>query len=178
MKLDSGFYLLWGWSQIEANLTGPEAIQRETVADMNAWFLCLIHSDRIPGRAIGRVMVNSSHHNVSLGPVAHNKIQIRWEFSFSVTQFSSWWPLFPSRSSVLIYIYIYIFIYIYVHFLYEFCYRTYIYIQQEWHSVLVKLHTITFYRTVLLGSAHFLGWMPLVVFFGLPIVSCSVMIIV
>ena len=85
---------------------------------------------------------------------------------------SSWWPLFPSRSSVLIYIYIY------VHFLYEFCYRTYIYMQQECHSVLVKLHPITFYRTVFLGSAQFLGWMPLFVFFGLPIVSCSLMIIV
>ena len=32
---------------------------------------------------------------------------------------SSWWPWFPSRSSVLIYIYIYI--YIYMHSLYEFC---------------------------------------------------------
>ena len=47
--------------------------------------------------------------------------------------------------------------YIYMHFLYEFCYRTYIYIQQECHSVLVKLHPITFYRTVFLGSAQFLG---------------------
>ena len=35
---------------------------------------------------------------------------------------SSWWPWFPSRSSVLIYIYMY------MHSLYEFCYRTYIYI--------------------------------------------------
>ena len=67
---------------------------------------------------------------------------------------SSWWPLFPSRSSVLIYIYIY------MHFLYKFCYRSYIYMQQECHSVLVKLHPITFYRTVFLGSAQFLGWMP------------------
>ena len=84
---------------------------------------------------------------------------------------SSWWPLFPSRSSVLIYIYI--FIYICVHSLYEFCYRTYIYIQQECHSVLVKLHPITFYRAVFLVSARFLGWMPLFVFFDLPIVSWS-----
>ena len=62
------------------------------------------------------------------------------------------WPLFPSRSSVFIYIYIY------MHFLYEFCYRTYIYIQQqECHSVLAKLHPITFYWTVFLGSARFLG---------------------
>ena len=57
--------------------------------------------------------------------------------------------------------------------LYEFCYRTYIYIQRECHSVLAKLHPITFYRIVFLGSARFLGWMPLFVFFGLPIVSCS-----
>ena len=83
---------------------------------------------------------------------------------------SSWWPLFPSGSSVLIYIY--------MHFLYDFCYRTYIYTQQECHSVLVKLLPITFYKTVFLGSAQFLGWMPLFVFFGLPTVSCSLMIIV
>ena len=41
----------------------------------------------------------------------------------------------------------------------------------------MKLHPITFYRTVFLGSAQFLGWMPPFVFFGLPIVSCSLMII-
>ena len=44
-------------------------------------------------------------------------------------------------------------------------------VQLECRSVLVKLHPITFYRTVYLGSARFLGWMPL--FFCLPIVSCS-----
>ena len=71
-----------------------------------------------------------------------------------------------------------IYIYIYIAFLYGFCYRMYIYMQQECHSVLVKLHPITFYRTVFLGSTQFLGWMPLFVFFGLPIVSCSLMIIV
>ena len=81
---------------------------------------------------------------------------------------SSWWPLFPSRSSALIYIYIYI---------YAFCYRTYIYMQQECHSVL-KLHPITFYRTAFLWSAQFLGWKTLFVFFGLPNVSCSMMITV
>ena len=48
-----------------------------------------------------------------------------------------------------------------------------IYIQRECHSVLAKLHPITFYRIVFLGSARFLGWLPLFVFFGLPIVSCS-----
>ena len=50
-----------------------------------------------------------------------------------------------------------------VHSLYEFCYRTYI--QRECHSVLAKLHPIMFYRIVFLGSARFLGWMPLFVFF-------------
>ena len=55
---------------------------------------------------------------------------------------SSWWPWFPSRSSVLIYMYTFM----YVHSLYEFCYRSYI--QRECHSVLVKLHPITFYRGV------------------------------
>ena len=57
---------------------------------------------------------------------------------------SSWWPWFPSRSSVLIYMYIYI--YVYVHSLYEFCYGSYI--QRECHSVLAKLHPITFYRII------------------------------
>ena len=66
---------------------------------------------------------------------------------------------------------IYTYIYIYVHPLYEFCYRTYI--QRECQSVLAKLHPFTFYRIVFQGSARFLGWMPLFVFFGLPIVSCS-----
>ena len=47
-----------------------------------------------------------------------------------------------TRSSVLIYM----FIYMYVHSLYEFCYRSYI--QWECHSVLAKLHPITFYRGV------------------------------
>ena len=55
---------------------------------------------------------------------------------------SSWWPWFPSRSSVLIYMYIYE----YVHSLYEFCYRSYI--QWECHSVLAKLQPITFNRGV------------------------------
>ena len=68
-------------------------------------------------------------------------------------------------------IYIYIYIYMYVHSFYEFCYRSYI--QRECQSVLAKLHPITFYRIVFLGSARFLVWMPLFVFFGLPIVSCS-----
>ena len=41
---------------------------------------------------------------------------------------------------------IYVYIYMYVHSLYEFCYRSYI--QRECHSVLAKLHPITFYRGV------------------------------
>ena len=60
-----------------------------------------------------------------------------------------------------------------MHSVYEFCMRTHIYIQQECRSVLVELHPITFCRTVFLESAWFLGWMPLFLFFGLPIVSCS-----
>ena len=65
---------------------------------------------------------------------------------------SSWWPLFPSRGSVLILICI---------------------LYMSTVSALVKLHPITFYRTVILGSARFLGWKPLFVSFDLPIVPCS-----
>ena len=70
---------------------------------------------------------------------------------------SSWWPLFPSRSSVLIYIYIY------VHSLYEFCYRTYIYtynrsVIQYWWSC-TPSHSIGLYFGRVHGSwieCHFL----------------------
>ena len=48
--------------------------------------------------------------------------------------------IFWVRNSVLIYMYIYIC----VNSLYEFCYRSYI--QRECHSVLARLHPITFYR--------------------------------
>ena len=65
---------------------------------------------------------------------------------------SSWWPWFPSRSSVLI-------IYICMGIPYMSSVRGRIYIQRECHSVLAKLHRITF-----LGSARFLGWMPLFCF--------------
>ena len=41
---------------------------------------------------------------------------------------------------------IYVYVYMYVHSLYEFCYRSYI--QRESHSVLAKLHPITFYRII------------------------------
>ena len=57
-----------------------------------------------------------------------------------------------------------------MHSLYEFCYRTYIDIHKECRSVLVKLHPITVYKTV---CVQFICWMPLSVFCGLPIVSCS-----
>ena len=77
----------------------------------------------------------------------------------------SWWPLFPSRNSVLIF----------MHSVYEFCYTTYIYIQKECRSVLMKLHPITVFMTVF-WSARFLCWMPLSVFFGLPLVHCSMII--
>ena len=73
-------------------------------------------------------------------------------------------------------IYIYIYIYIQVCILYMSSvigHIYHIYIQQECRSVLVKLHPITFYRIVFLGSARFLGWLPFFVFFGLPNVSCS-----
>ena len=69
---------------------------------------------------------------------------------------------------------VYIYIYIYMHSLGEICYRTYIYIHKECRSVLVNLHPITDNRTFL-GSARFLGCMPLFVFFCLPIASCSLM---
>ena len=51
----------------------------------------------------------------------------------------------PEALCWYIYVYIYI-IYIYVHSLYEFCYRSYI--QRECHSVLAKLHPITFCRII------------------------------
>ena len=63
---------------------------------------------------------------------------------------SSWWPLIPPRNSVIIYIYLYAWIF------YSSCgCRThthtyiYIYIHRECRSVLVKLHPITIYRTIL-----------------------------
>ena len=58
----------------------------------------------------------------------------------------------------------------YVHSLYEFCYRSCI--QRECHSVLAKLHPVMFYR-IISGECAVPGWMPLFVFLGLPIVSCS-----
>ena len=61
-------------------------------------------------------------------------IEINLRHKVQIIHLSSSWPWFPSRSSVLIYIY--------MHSLYEFCYRKYIYIQRECHSILAKLHPI------------------------------------
>ena len=85
---------------------------------------------------------------------------------------------------VNIYIYIYIYTYnthtyihiclsIRMHSLYEFCYKTYIYtytrsVVQYWWSCTPSQSIGLFF-----GSARFLGWIPLFVFFGLPIASCS-----
>ena len=80
------------------------------------------------------------------------------------------------------YICIYICIYLYVCILYtsSFIGRIYIYIQQECRSVLVKLHPTTVYRIFFFfflggvgGGVRFLGWMPLFIFLGIPVVSCS-----
>ena len=71
------------------------------------------------------------------------------------------------------YLPIHIYIYMRMHSLYELCYKTYTYkrsVVQYWWNCTAS-HSI--YRTVFLGSARFLGWMPLFVFFGLSIVSCS-----
>ena len=45
-----------------------------------------------------------------------------------------------------------------MHFLYEFCYRTYKYMQQECHSVLVKLHPITLYKGCISGECAVPGF--------------------
>ena len=76
---------------------------------------------------------------------------------------SSWWPLYPSRSSVLIYTCIL--------YMSSVIGRIYTYnrsVIQYWWSC-----TPSHFIGLFLGSARFLGWMPLFVFFGLPIVSCS-----
>ena len=66
--------------------------------------------------------------------------------------------------------------YIYMHSLYEFCYSTYIYIYIYYNRIVVQYwwsctpsHSAGLFR----GSARFLDWMSLFVFFGLPIVYCS-----
>ena len=91
---------------------------------------------------------------------------------------SSWWPLFRSRSSVLILIYIYLYAYIlYMNYVIG---RIYTYsrrVVQFWWSC-TPPYSIGLYfwgvRGSWVGSARFLGWMSLFVFFGLPIVSCSI----
>ena len=80
---------------------------------------------------------------------------------------SSWWPWFPSRSSVLIYMYMYICMYI--------PYTSSVIGRIYNGSVIQYWRSCTPSRSIglFLGSALFLGWMLLLVFFGLPIVSCS-----
>ena len=80
---------------------------------------------------------------------------------------SSWWPWFPSRSSVLIYMYIYICMYI--------PYTSSVIGRIYNGSVIQYWQSCTPSRSIglFLGGVWFLGWMPLFVFFGLPIVSCS-----
>ena len=72
-------------------------------------------------------------------------------------------------------IYIYIVIDMYAFFI-EFCYRMYIYIYTHTQGVSFSIGEAAPHHslwTVFFMSARFLGWMPLFVFFGLPIVSCS-----
>ena len=83
---------------------------------------------------------------------------------------SSWWPWFPSRSSVLIYMYIYIYIYIYIY-VCTFLIRVLLYVVYT-AGVSFSIGEAAPHH-VLWGSARFLGWMPLFVLFGLRIVSCS-----
>ena len=103
----------------------------------------------------------------------HRNLWVGWCVSFD-------WRMFPSRSSVLIYIYIYIYIFMYTYALCIWVLLQDVYIHTTGvsfsSSVLMELHPITFYRTIFLGSARFLGWMPDFVFFGLPILSCSMII--
>ena len=88
---------------------------------------------------------------------------------------SSWWPWFPSRSSVLIYIYVYVYIYIYIYVCMYIPYTSSVIGRIYNGSVIQYWRSCTPSRSIglFLGSARFLGWMPLFVFFGLPIVSCS-----
>ena len=59
-----------------------------------------------------------------------------------------------------------------MHSSYEFCYRTYVYIHKGCRSVFVRVHPITVYRTVL-GECAVPVLNATFYFFGLPIVSCS-----
>ena len=84
---------------------------------------------------------------------------------------SSWWSLFPSRSCVLIYIYIHLYVCIlYTSSVIKLIYTYNRSVVHYWWSC-TPSHSI---RLFFGGSVWFLGWMPLFfVFFGLPIVSCS-----
>ena len=73
------------------------------------------------------------------------------ELSFymvAVNRFSihPWWKLAKIKPQFFNHICVNIYVYIYVLSLYELCYRSYI--QRDCHSVLAKLHPITFYRGV------------------------------
>ena len=87
---------------------------------------------------------------------------------------SSWWPLFPSRSSVLIYIYIYIHLYIYSLYTNSVIGRIYTYnrsaVQYWWSCTPSQSIGLGFFWGGVHGS-----WVECLffVFFGLPIVSCS-----
>ena len=65
------------------------------------------------------ILLHHSNKDISFFSFRYN--------SSSITN-SSWWPLFPSRSSVFIYIYTYIYIHIFIYmqflyfYLYEFCF--------------------------------------------------------
>ena len=85
---------------------------------------------------------------------------------------SSRWPLFPSRNSVLIHTYIYRYIYIYILYMSSVIGRIYTYnrcVIQYWRSC-APSHSIGLYFWGVRGS-----WIEyyFFVFFGLPIVSCS-----
>ena len=73
--------------------------------------------------------------------------------------------------SLCIYIYIYIYIYVCIFYTSSVIGPIYTYnrsVVQYWWSR-TPSHSIGLF----FGSARFLGWMPLFIFFGLPIVSCS-----
>ena len=89
--------------------------------------------------------------------------------------------------NICLYIYIYIYIYIYVYMYINICvcilytspgYRTYKYMHRECRSVLMKLHRCTPSQSIglFLGSACFLCWMSVVVFFGftLRVLLCDI----
>ena len=117
---------------------------------------------RIGGSLI--TLMGMAHPLHPINSRSRNKRRNLWVGRFV----SSWWPLFPSRNSVLIYIHIYVCI------LYTSSgFRTYIYIHRECRSVLVKLHPITVYRTVFGGVRGSSVECHLLLSLFSPIVPCS-----